>query len=171
MAHVDRAAPDTRPGLRVLVVDDDRDAADSLAMLLELWGHRPRVAYGAEAALRAAADEPPDVVLLDLGLPGMDGFKLAAGLRALNGTDGTVFFAVTGHTLPTYRDRAKACRFAEVLLKPVEPETFRKLLADQQTARTNGDPGATAATGLGAKTERLAWETGANSGQSHRTVG
>jgi DNA-binding response OmpR family regulator len=132
MVQRNSATPEARPGLHVLVVDDDRDAADSLVILLEMWGHRPRVAYGAESALLAVADEPPDVVLLDLGLPGTDGFALAAGLRAQSGMHDVVLLAITGHTLQAYRDRAKECRFADVLIKPVDPGFLRKLLADRQ---------------------------------------
>jgi CheY-like chemotaxis protein len=86
--------------------------------------------------LLAVAARPPDVVLLDLGLPGTDGFELAAGLRARDGMKDAVFIAITGHTLPKYRERARECRFTDVLIKPYEPEFLRGLLADQQAMRT-----------------------------------
>jgi CheY-like chemotaxis protein len=170
MPHTD-AAPDARPGLQVLVVDDDRDGADSLAMLLELWGHRPRVAYDAEGALLAAADEPPDVVVVDLGLPGTDGFALAAELRARTGTRDAVFVAVTGHTVLAYRERAKECRFADVLIKPVEPGFLRQLLDDRQAALTPARQAVPKAAGHVDGGRRLVREPAANAGQSHRPAG
>jgi DNA-binding response OmpR family regulator len=136
-----RATPKTRPGLDVLVVDDDRDTADTLVILLELWGHRPRAAYDADAAVRVVAEEPPHVVFLDLGLPGRDGFELAADLRAQPGMRDAVLFAVTGHTVLANRGRARDCGFADVLIKPVEPETLRTLLHGLQTnPRVPGTP-------------------------------
>jgi CheY-like chemotaxis protein len=74
------AADSPRP-LRVLIVDDDRDTTDSLAVLLKLWGFQPLVAYDGPAALAVAAAERPDLVLLDLSMPGMDGYELALRLR------------------------------------------------------------------------------------------
>jgi DNA-binding response OmpR family regulator len=171
MVQQDGAPPDTNPGLDVLVVDDDRDTADSLAILLRLWGHRARVAYGAEAALLAAGDEPPEVVLLDLGLPGMNGFALGAGLRALNGMRDALVIAITGHTHLAHRDRDKECRFADVLIKPVEPETLRRLLADRQTVRTRPDPAAPAATVPSTRDQRLGAGARVDSGEPHRTFG
>jgi DNA-binding response OmpR family regulator len=129
------APPDARPGLHVQVVDDSRDAADSLVILLEMWGHRPRAAHDADAALRAVADEPPDVVLLDLGLRGRDGFALAADLRAQHGMRGAKVFAVSGFSAPAHRDRALDGAFDEFLLKPFDPAALRGLLADLQTLR------------------------------------
>ena len=70
-----------RAGVRVLLVDDNVDAAESLAMLLRLWGHEVAVAHDGPAALRAAEVQRPQVALLDIGLPGMDGYELARRLR------------------------------------------------------------------------------------------
>lgn len=135
MAETAAATCETRIALRVLVVDDDRDAADSLAILLGLWGHRPRVAYRPEAALMAVADEPPDVVLIDPGLRGTDGFSLAAELRARSAMKGAKLFAVTGYSIPAARGRALGAAFDEFLLKPFEPDALRRMLADLQTSR------------------------------------
>ncbi len=70
------------PRRRMLVVDDNRDAADSLAELLELWGHEVRIAYDGEAALRLVAEDRPDVLLCDIGMPGLDGYEVARSLRS-----------------------------------------------------------------------------------------
>jgi CheY-like chemotaxis protein len=117
----DRLGP---AGLRLLVVDDNRDAADSLAVLLGLWGHRPRVAYDGASALRAARAEPPDAVLLDLGMPGLDGYDLAHDLRP------AALIAVTGFADRAHRDRADAAGFDHFFVKPVDPADLCELLAE-----------------------------------------
>jgi CheY-like chemotaxis protein len=111
-------------GLRLLVVDDNRDAADSLAMLLGLWGHEPRVAYDGQTALRAARAEPPDAVLLDLGMPGLDGYDLARDLRP------AALIAVTGYADTAHRERAEAAGFHHFFVKPVDLDALRGLLGD-----------------------------------------
>src|SRR5437660_958453 len=91
---------------RLLIVDDNRDAADSLALLVGLWGYVPRVAYDGPTALALARAEPVDGVLLDLGMPRVDGFQLAADLRRqLDWTD-VPLVAVTGHAESAHRARA-----------------------------------------------------------------
>lgn len=84
------------PALRVLVVDDCADTAESLAEVLSLSGFRARAAQGAEAALRAVAADPPDVILTDLAMPGMDGFELAHRIRERCGPKRPLLVAVTG---------------------------------------------------------------------------
>jgi CheY-like chemotaxis protein len=121
--------PEQNAGLRVLVVGDSRDAVDSLVILLDMWGHEAQAAYDADAAYRAVAADPPDVVLIDLGLPGHDGFALAAGLRAQPGMQSARFFAVSGHSAPAHRDRALGEGFDDFLLKPFDPDSLRGLLA------------------------------------------
>ena len=87
---------DPRHPLRVLVVDDIRDAADTLALLVRIWGHHPVVAYDGPAALDAARTHAPDVALLDIGLRGaMDGFEVARRLRQPPGMDKALLVAVT----------------------------------------------------------------------------
>jgi len=124
----DRGAGAT--GLRLLVVDDHRDAADSLALLLGLWGHHPRVAYDGRTALQMAREDPPDAVLLDLGMPGRDGCRLADDLRRQDGWPGSPLIAVTGFGDRHHRDRALAAGFDHFLVKPVEPDALRDLLGD-----------------------------------------
>ena len=89
-----------RTSLRILVVDDNVDAADSIAMLLSMEGHQTRTVNTARAALLAAPEFKPDVVLLDIGLPEMDGYEVARRLRAQNGSARMRLVAVTGYGQP-----------------------------------------------------------------------
>jgi CheY-like chemotaxis protein len=124
--------------LSVLVVDDNADAADSLSLLVSLWGHRPLVAYDADTALALAAGERPDVILLDLGLPGTDGWQLARRLRSLPGLADVGLVAVTGYGRVVDREKSAAAGLDRHLLKPVEPSLLEQLLADYQLRRVEG---------------------------------
>jgi CheY-like chemotaxis protein len=127
----------TRPGaagpglLRVLILDDCRDAADSMAMLVKLWGYMVRVAYDGAAALDMIAAYPPDVLLLDIAMPGMDGFHLARQLRRETRFQDTLLIAMTG-----YADREHrllwAGAFDHYLVKPVEPSIVKNFLMLKQ---------------------------------------
>ena len=126
-----RRAPEsqTKTGaLRLLVVDDNRDAADSLAVLLETAGHEVKVEYGSQAALDCVAQWRPQVCLLDIGLPGMDGHQLARAIRALPGMEQTVLIAVTGYGQRQDRDTALEAGFNHHLVKPVETRALLALL-------------------------------------------
>jgi signal transduction histidine kinase/CheY-like chemotaxis protein len=123
------APPGTNASQRVLVVDDNRDAAQTLGALLEVWGHQARIVNNGEAALTAAAAEPPDVVLLDIGLPGMDGYEVGERLRQQRGTGGALLIALTGFGQESDRRRALAAGFDEHMTKPVDPEALKRLLA------------------------------------------
>ncbi len=114
---------------RVLVVDDNQDAADSLALLLQLRGHDVRVATDGPAALAVAAEHRPDVVFLDLGLPGMDGHEVGRQLRQRPGLDRARVVAVTGSAGEDDRDRSRAAGFDAHLVKPVDPEDIDRALA------------------------------------------
>ncbi|HZT80802.1 MAG TPA: ATP-binding protein, partial [Gemmataceae bacterium] len=118
------------PGLHVLVVDDNADAAESLAMLLRLKGHDVRLAHDGPSALRAAHDRPPDVAVLDIGLPGMSGYDLAKALRQEAGLDRALLVALTGYGHDEDRRRSAAAGFDHHLVKPVEPEALQALLAE-----------------------------------------
>jgi CheY-like chemotaxis protein len=121
------------PGvLRVLVVDDSRDAADSLALLVTIWGHDARVAYDGEAALESVAIRPPDVVLLDIGMPTMDGFHLAELLRRQTRLAATVLVAVTGYADEAHRRLWKG-GIDHYLVKPVDPTTVERLLLRERS--------------------------------------
>jgi CheY-like chemotaxis protein len=121
--------------LCVLAVDDHRDTADSLGQLLTLWGHRPLVAYAAASALATALDERPDVVLIDLGLPGVDGWELARRLRAEPSLEGILLVAVTGYGMEADRARSDAAGIDMHLLKPVDPDVLQRLLAGCKAPR------------------------------------
>jgi CheY-like chemotaxis protein len=114
--------------LAVLVVDDNRDAADALGQLLRLWGHEPVVAYDGPPALELARGHRPDLALVDLSLPSMDGCDLGAQLRRLPGLERLGLVALTGVNPGLRHQRAHDCGFAAVLLKPVEPGELRTLV-------------------------------------------
>ena len=105
--------------LRVLVIEDRRDSADILGMLLELAGYEARVAYSGADGLRAAEEWLPDVVLSDIGLPGLDGYAVARELRRQAATAHVRIIAVTGYGSDEDRRRAKEAGFEHHFLKPV----------------------------------------------------
>jgi two-component system CheB/CheR fusion protein len=114
---------------RILVVDDHVDAADSLAKVLSrLYRQEVRVAYDGPAALEAAGTFRPEVVLLDIGMPGMDGYEVARRLRALPGAEGMQLVALTGWGQEADRQRTKEAGFEQHLVKPVDPEAIRAIL-------------------------------------------
>lgn len=115
---------------RILVVDDNEDARDSLDLLLRLDGHEIRKAADGPAALAAAPEFRPDVVLLDIGLPGMDGYEVARRLREQSSTRGALLVAITGYGQPDDRLRAEAAGFDHHLVKPVDPEALGRVLAE-----------------------------------------
>jgi CheY-like chemotaxis protein len=120
--------PARPPRLRVLVVDDNRDAADSLAMLLRMWDFRPAVAYDGPSALALASADPPAAALLDIGLPGMDGCEVARRLRKQPGTARTPLIAVTGRGR---EEDVRRCHEAGIDLhftKPYDPEELHRAL-------------------------------------------
>jgi CheY-like chemotaxis protein len=135
----ERTDPDGRPadmfGLRILVVDDNINAADSLATLLELAGHEVRVAYEGEAALLVAEAFKPQVVLLDIGMPGMDGYEVGRTLRQKPQTRTALLVAITGWGGPEDLRRSKEAGFDHHLVKPVEPASLQRLLARRGAAR------------------------------------
>src|SRR3569832_1626968 len=105
------SGPQSRPALRVLVVDDNIDAAESMAMLLEMEGHEVRIALDGEVALKAAEVFHPHVVVLDIGLPGMDGYEVARQLRSLHATNECLLIALTGYGQPEDAYRAMVAGF------------------------------------------------------------
>ena len=124
-------APADARALRILIVDDNVDAADSIAMLLSMEGHETRSVNTARAALLAVPDFKPEVVLLDIGLPEMDGYEVARHLRAQGSTNGSRrirLVAVTGYGQPADRLRAHEAGFDEHMVKPVEPAALQDFL-------------------------------------------
>jgi two-component system CheB/CheR fusion protein len=125
----DERVPVTTQHCRVLVVDDNVDAAQSLAMLLRLSGQDVRVEHNGPAALQAADEYRPMLVLLDIGLPGMSGYEVAALLRQRPNLDGMTLVAVTGYGQEDDRRRSREVGFDHHLVKPVEPEALQAILA------------------------------------------
>jgi PAS domain S-box-containing protein len=128
------SAPAPARKLRVLLVDDNADSADGLALLLDLQGHDVRVAYDGESALEAARSFRPDVALLDIGMPSMNGYELARRLRAAPETKKTLLVAMTGWGQEEDRRKGREAGFAHHLVKPFEPSAVQKLLADFSAA-------------------------------------
>jgi PAS domain S-box-containing protein len=119
------ARPDA---LRVLVVDDNEDAADLLATSVRLMGHPARVAHDGPTALQIAADFQPQVALLDIGLPVMDGYELARHLRALPGLESIRLIAVTGYSQEADRRHTAAAGFERHLVKPIQLDELQEAL-------------------------------------------
>ena len=122
------------PRRRILVVDDNRDSADSLAMLLELSGNETQTAHDGAEAVAAAASFRPSVVLLDLGLPTMDGYEAARKIRQQPWGAGMVLIALTGWGQDEHRRNSKAAGFNGHLVKPLDLTALTKMLADLVTA-------------------------------------
>ncbi|HEY1101773.1 MAG TPA: hybrid sensor histidine kinase/response regulator, partial [Myxococcota bacterium] len=112
--------------LSVLVVDDNIDAANALAELLELWEHEVQIAFDGSSALRLAGDTAFDVIILDIGLPDVDGYEVATRLRASGSTSRIV--ALTGYGQAADKARARAAGFDEHLVKPVMPKALEAVL-------------------------------------------
>jgi signal transduction histidine kinase len=117
------------PLRRVLVVDDNVDAAQSLAMLLRILGQDVRTAHNGRSALEAARASMPEIAILDIGLPGMDGHELARRLRDEPGGAAVVIIALTGWGQDVDRRRSAEAGFDHHLTKPADPEALRKLLS------------------------------------------
>ncbi len=111
------------------MVDDNHDAAVSLSLLLRLQGHEVRVTHDGLTALEAAAEFRPDLVFLDLGMPGMDGYEVARRLRRQPGLEGVVLAALTGWGQQEDRRRSAQAGFDHHLVKPPEPKALEHLLA------------------------------------------
>lgn len=132
---------------RILVVDDLADAADSMAMVLRIWGYDAEVSYDGAASLATAAAYRPQVVLMDLGLPVMDGLEVARLFLAWAEFRHVVLIALTGYTDQKSRTLARVAGFHHYLLKPVELGHLKELLADYLGAGRRAAPiriGATA---------------------------
>ena len=115
-------------GQRIFVVDDTRDAADSLAHLLGLMGARTSAAYGAREALAAMSTNPPSVAFIDIGMPVMDGYELANRIRGTPALAGTVLVALTGWGQATDKERIMAAGFDHHMLKPADVHELARVL-------------------------------------------
>jgi signal transduction histidine kinase/CheY-like chemotaxis protein len=120
--------PGTPHPARVLVVDDNHDAAHSVADLLALGGHEVRTAADGREALSVAENFSPEVVVLDIGLPILDGYEVAARLRTMDGTRGALLLALTGYGQQDDRERAEAAGFDHHFVKPADPVALQKCI-------------------------------------------
>jgi CheY-like chemotaxis protein len=119
----------TAPTRRILVADDNADAAESMAMLLRLLNHQVMTVYTGRGALAAAVTFLPQIVFLDIGMPEMDGFDVARRLREIPELSGTVLVALTGWAREQDHRRAQEAGFDHYLLKPTEASTIVQFLA------------------------------------------
>jgi CheY-like chemotaxis protein len=115
---------------RILVVDDGHDAADSLGMVLRMFGAESIVVYDGESALEAIRLSTPDIVLLDLTMPGMDGYEVAQRIRVQPEYDSIRLIALTGWGTDEERLRSEAAGFSEHWVKPVPAATLRTLVSN-----------------------------------------
>jgi CheY-like chemotaxis protein len=127
-----RAMPSGEKALKVLVVDDNVDAADSIALLLNIDGFKAHSVHGALAALETVRSFKPDVVLLDIGLPVMDGFEVAQRLRSRTPVGQLRIVALSGYGQQADRERAARAGFDDYLVKPVEPTALTEFLRSLQ---------------------------------------
>jgi CheY-like chemotaxis protein/two-component sensor histidine kinase len=131
------------PALRILVVDDNQDSAISMTLLLELQGHEVHVAHAGQTALNVASDKHPDVILLDIGMPGMNGYEVARHLRAQEAFDNTLLVAITGYGRASDLKQTESAGFDHHLVKPVDYEKLQAVLSTcgaRSTSRRNAVP-------------------------------
>ena len=122
-------SPTSRPpGRSILIIEDNADARDALRILLELDGHVVEATGEGTEGLQIAQAHDPDIALVDIGLPGLDGFEIARRLRA-SGSRRPVLVALTGYSEPEDRRRAAEAGFDSLLVKPVDPSTLSRLLS------------------------------------------
>ena len=128
-SQIEENEDDLKTSLRILVVDDNRDSADSLAQMLEFMGGDTRIAYDGEQAVTVAGEFQPDVIVLDIGLPKLNGYEACRRIRALPSSNGVMIIAQTGWGQDEDRQRTQEAGFDHHLVKPVDPTTLMKLLA------------------------------------------
>ena len=131
-------APALSASRRVLVVDDNADAAETIAMLLEISGHETKVAGSGPEALDIARTWQPEVVFLDIGLPGMDGYEVARRMRDQASTVGAMLVALTGWGSDDMKAESKEAGFDLHLVKPVGPEVVANAVARATKPRVPG---------------------------------
>jgi CheY-like chemotaxis protein len=116
------------PGRSILIIEDNADARDALRVLLELEGHAVDLAGEGQEAVEMARTKDPDIALVDIGLPGIDGYEVARRVRARD-AHRPVLIALTGYGQPEDRRRATEAGFDDLLVKPVDPTALANLLA------------------------------------------
>jgi signal transduction histidine kinase/DNA-binding response OmpR family regulator len=148
-APAHHAEPVVRHACRVLVVDDNDDAAQATAVLLELAGHEVKAVADGIDALASAPVFAPHVVLLDIGLPGMNGYDVARALRALPETSASCLIALTGYGQPTDRRRASEAGFDHHLTKPADPDELLRVVQEWLQSRSSATNDSTLRTQAG----------------------
>jgi CheY-like chemotaxis protein len=116
--------------LRLLIADDCRDVVEALSLLLQHEGFEVQVAYDGQQAIKAALAFHPDVFVLDLGMPGLDGFQVAKQLRAMPELEHSTFVALTGHSEQADLDDASKAQFDEYVLKPPNMSLLLAILSE-----------------------------------------
>jgi CheY-like chemotaxis protein len=122
------ANPDTSSHLQVLVVDDNQDAADTLAVFLRLFDYEVRVAYDGFQAVRAVSEAVPDCVVMDFNMPGMDGCEAARKVRELPDTERVVLVCLTAYSDSQTRRKVESAGFNHFLTKPAFPDDVTRIL-------------------------------------------
>lgn len=130
MAHA--GSGQSAPKRRLLVVDDNKDAAESMSMLLEMWGHEVVFAYDGPSALETAQRWQPEAIFLDIGLPGMDGYEVAERMREMPQAKDAVLIAITGYGQEDDRARSRRAGIDHHLVKPVAPDALHSLIDSLQ---------------------------------------
>ncbi|MGH7907158.1 MAG: response regulator [Candidatus Binataceae bacterium] len=121
--------------MRLLIVDDNEDTTDTAAELFTLWDHDVQIAHSGSEALNAAAKDPPDAVLLDIGLPGMDGYEVARHLRQDPRLRNVIVIGISGYGQEKDRQLSREAGFDLHLIKPVDLEKLNGLLIEKMKAR------------------------------------
>jgi CheY-like chemotaxis protein len=116
------------PQRHILIIEDNRDQANSLGLLLEMWEYDVRVAYDGLEGVKAAQEWHPDMVLCDIGLPGLDGYGVATEVRHNPATAHACLVAITGYGTDQDRERARQAGFDYHLTKPADPVTLLQLV-------------------------------------------
>ncbi|MES2476113.1 MAG: PAS domain S-box protein [Verrucomicrobiota bacterium] len=127
-AKIENVPSEKSHSLRILIVDDNVDAAETMAMLQQLRGHQTRIAHNGQHALETASNFLPHAILLDIGLPGMDGYEIASRIRQLPALENTFLIALTGYGSEKDRELGRAAGFNEHLTKPADLEQLRRWL-------------------------------------------
>ncbi len=133
--------PASRATCRVLVVDDNIDAARALAILLRMAGNEIRIAHDGPTALEVAAAFQPELILLDIGMPGMDGYEVARRVRQIPHLEGVVLVALTGWGQDEDRRRTKAAGFDHHFVKPVDSARLEEIIQQiaERSSSADGD--------------------------------
>jgi two-component system CheB/CheR fusion protein len=118
----------------VLLIEDNRDARETFRMMLELAGHKVLEAEEGHSGLKLLRSELPDIAVIDVGLPGIDGYKIASRFRQDPQSRGVMLVALTGYGTPEARERSRAAGFDHHLIKPIDPEVLWDLMGERPPA-------------------------------------